>query len=41
MCYRGWHGFASEAPSPMARSDQEPIVVNLDLQAVEDPVIIG
>jgi uncharacterized RmlC-like cupin family protein len=25
----------------VVRSDQEPIVVNLDLQAVEDPVIIG
>jgi uncharacterized RmlC-like cupin family protein len=25
----------------VVRSDQEPIVVNLDLQAVQDPVIIG
>ena len=25
----------------VVRSDQEPIVVNLDLQAVEDPLIIG
>jgi uncharacterized RmlC-like cupin family protein len=25
----------------VVRSDQEPIVVNLDLRAVEDPVIIG